>query len=509
MGSARVPESNKDYIQQVKKLKRFLYQGGGNYAFATATHEGSILPLNESLRAELYSEGKRLNVLFLNPKQDDTAFFQIKSASTGADALVVVNLHDYLPGLPGEEREEAKVFLEGLNFAREGLQDIGIPIIFWIPKMDAYLVTNHATDLYSMRRMHLWIEQTPQNDISDLKLLFPPPRVFSKASYLSKIGSYFSEFLAKMQEAKAIGYPRPKIFRQFIIPLAIYYIDKGNQHDLSSLLEEFSLEFEESARDGSEATAALAYFLNKLDLAEKILNNFLRDPDMPHTFESIISIQMMIASLKEESGDQQTAFALFKKYFSSSLNWHDDQRFYSMVKLSILTSAAHEYIRLAIELDKYDEAELALNQYSLAKKSEKDKPYNPLRFDYIPIHKQMDFAIFEAAIQLAKGNYSHSLSSLSKAKPYLKGGLWMLIQPLENYSWVNIFMIGAKIYAELGEPGKATFFASEIDELLSQALIGIQDFDEPISDELYEEAQSQVAFITGLYQNFLNQIMKP
>jgi hypothetical protein len=155
MDRSELLEGDNEYLATRKRLLRFLtHTKVGGYAFLTAKDEKIIPILNHWLIAETQKASVRVTILFLRDTPEKGVLQQIHEACKNAEALIIPNIHDLLPGLRGETRQKAKDFLFELNLERETILELDTPILFWVASMDRELILRGAPDLYSMRSMN-------------------------------------------------------------------------------------------------------------------------------------------------------------------------------------------------------------------------------------------------------------------------------------------------------------------------------------------------------------------
>ncbi len=175
--------------------------------------------VNEDLQRRLQTVGKTLRMVKIDPDSDLPPVAQLEKAidtSPRPDALIVPNLDICL-------LHAGDKFLTALNFSRETITALGLPILFWASKNTLHQLGNRAADLFSQRAINtvffggkaegapspFLFERFDQDRLNDAGLHALQPRI----DLLEK----------QLAEAEAAAYPPTRIARDIALPLAEAY----------------------------------------------------------------------------------------------------------------------------------------------------------------------------------------------------------------------------------------------------------------------------------------------
>ena len=213
---------NPETETKFKKLKRFLSEGTG-YTFATATDQRLIPEINKQLQTAL----PNTHILFF-AENDIQYIEQIRQAAEACQALIVMDI--------GELIRKNEYFIYTLNFAREEINAIGKPILFWMSNATLTKIANQANDLYSQRfYTNLHFEQklpvaALDKSFDDLLNTFEPDS--EKQNRLSSIKVLEHQLAAHTGEKAAVA-------QSIALPLALKYAEDEQREQAMSVLNEY------------------------------------------------------------------------------------------------------------------------------------------------------------------------------------------------------------------------------------------------------------------------------
>ena len=123
-------------------LSRFFFgQKSGRFLFALAWQRKRIDELNDELLMLASKENKRLEIIELTDYKTTILIKSLKEKAAGGFILLGLD----------RLREKDKNALIHINFLREELSALDVPILFWIPKGFLKYIYAEAFDLYDQR----------------------------------------------------------------------------------------------------------------------------------------------------------------------------------------------------------------------------------------------------------------------------------------------------------------------------------------------------------------------
>jgi tetratricopeptide (TPR) repeat protein len=163
------------YYANINRINRFLTRNEEyGYGFAIAEHAVIIPNINKQLIEKAAASGHLVRSVFIDPQSDSPFVQQLRNAismSPVADALIINNLGVLLPQQGNELTEDAKTFLLGLNFSREAIHKLKVPILFWLTRLELSGIGMLATDFFSQRQIsNVYFHDSPDIFAPDLTL---------------------------------------------------------------------------------------------------------------------------------------------------------------------------------------------------------------------------------------------------------------------------------------------------------------------------------------------------
>ncbi|MBL7813551.1 MAG: tetratricopeptide repeat protein [Saprospiraceae bacterium] len=135
-----------EYYRNLKMIMLHLAnpQGRG-FIFVSSLNQGLIPYINNALKEEMRAKGRPLSIVELKEGESPLQTIQ-RAASDNPNHALVINFLDILIITKGTE------VLQSLNYGRENLNHLNVPILFWASESTRQLLANQAIDLYSQRR---------------------------------------------------------------------------------------------------------------------------------------------------------------------------------------------------------------------------------------------------------------------------------------------------------------------------------------------------------------------
>ena len=227
------------YYQDLNTLVRFLTrEGEGGYVFAVAEHQGMIPQINDTLLDKVRAQGKSIYTFGFDLEAEETGIMeQLRehiARDPAPDGLIIKNLDDCL-------RQRGTAFLQELNFSREALHQLNIPLVFWVSKGNLALISNQAADLFSQRRLTTVIFEAGET------LLAKDGHLESRFNSESRNPEDYEALTLKvnllkkqLHEAEAGGYTRTRIARDIALPLATTYSELDLHQPALELLHTYA-----------------------------------------------------------------------------------------------------------------------------------------------------------------------------------------------------------------------------------------------------------------------------
>ena len=254
--------TDKNYQFNYNRLLNFLSQVESGYGFAIADDQRTIVQINQSLISDLKQKGKTVSPLFIRPDSDTPMLYQMELAAKDADAIIVGNLYDLVQNTP-----QGLDNLQVLNFGRETMRHLNVPILFWTDKSGLHLLTNHAPDFFSQRNfttLHF-----------EGKVESPLPQAFEKTEWKDYVSTeQFRQTEAKiatlrrrLESAKAAGYHPNRIANDIALPLANEYALLSMTAEAEKLLADYQPNFDETNYRQLQLRANIYHQLHQTQLA--------------------------------------------------------------------------------------------------------------------------------------------------------------------------------------------------------------------------------------------------
>ncbi|MCO6486789.1 MAG: tetratricopeptide repeat protein [Phaeodactylibacter sp.] len=212
-------------------MARFLArEGERGYMFACARDERIIRPASEAIRQSASGKtGRPVRIHYLDPEQFLPA--QLEQAARGAQGLIVLGLDEFL-------RAPDKII--SFNFAREAINKLGIPILFWATQDTLARIGNLATDLYSQRRsVNVYFDELADITVPDPFLDSRFPENLRSAEETAQLELALELQKKQLQEAVEARLSSRRIALDYALPLAKAYADLDGYGEALSILEAY------------------------------------------------------------------------------------------------------------------------------------------------------------------------------------------------------------------------------------------------------------------------------
>ena len=249
---------NPEVQQAVKRLSRFLTRGNASgYGFCVADDERHIPHINKSLLTQTANKNIKAEHIFLSPDSDLPLIEQFKKPA--AKALIVGGLFDFLMRRPD------KTGFTELNFIREAVVNLDIPIIFWVNRRTLSDIGNYAHDFFSQRAFATHFIETPAEIVKTTRSLqIENNSTQEEQEKTANRILLLSEQLEKMQQSKESTL---RILQDALLPLANAYAEEKNIVKTLELLTEYQYTIDEGNADIFLETADIYHAIYQYETA--------------------------------------------------------------------------------------------------------------------------------------------------------------------------------------------------------------------------------------------------
>ena len=223
--------TQRPYFSRINQLARFLSrEDEQGYAFACMQDE-RLLPAATSAIVEAAKNKHQTRLSVCHLEQQTPLLHQLGAALGETGGLIVQGLPHYLT-------EKGKV--QSFNYAREGIVQLGRPLLFWVDEPTLRRISNLATDLFSQRRMVVvYFDETAEVDIPDDSLQTRFREEYRSQEAYPALELQIALKKKQLREAEEAGLPAQRIATDFALPLAEAYAKLDRQRKAVELLEKY------------------------------------------------------------------------------------------------------------------------------------------------------------------------------------------------------------------------------------------------------------------------------
>ncbi len=310
-------ESKSDnFSANLNKLVRFFERTNGGYAFASTKVQAHIPTINTKLCEVLKERAKKTEFIYFDNESGFTLLEQLKQKKReDINGLVVNNITELLFSFSKNNKNVSKDTLMELNFSREKLYELRIPILFWLTDEFVSVFSNRAADLYSQRSIStVYFDNIPNEDIDnqELESSFQPKHRRSKTSQDADLKI---ELLKKqLREAEKGKYHLSDIANRLVMPLAKIY-SKLDLHNKSlNLINKYK---DYINRKNLQILMTLAKILKKANRLEEAISHYeeaITLAKLENNLNDEALSKFYIASIYLENGKPEEALPYFIEY---------------------------------------------------------------------------------------------------------------------------------------------------------------------------------------------------
>jgi tetratricopeptide (TPR) repeat protein len=250
-----------DYYRNLKMILLHLAnpQGRG-FIFASSLNQGLIPLINNALKEEMRSKNIPLSIVDLKEEELPLQTIQ-KAAAANPNHALIVNFLDILIVTEGVD------ILQSLNYGREILNHLNVPIFFWASESTRQLLANQAIDLYSQRRFaDITFEDAPLSiERPSLETRFDTK--FKTTEEYQNIKLRITLLETQLEEAKANHISDKSVCESLVPQLINAYVEYNMLDEAKKLIDTYEKCFEGTIVQ----LEALAYFHSYTQNFEKAL----------------------------------------------------------------------------------------------------------------------------------------------------------------------------------------------------------------------------------------------
>jgi tetratricopeptide (TPR) repeat protein len=298
------------FSENLQRLYRFFTRAGEfGYAFAVASDERIIPEINEHLQAKAREQERTLQVLALQSQAGPSLMAQLNAASQSADGLLITGISTFL-------NQRGKEALFNFNFSRESIQQLGIPLLFWIDAQHLSHLSRQAADLYSQRRLStLFFEKALDTLAVETRLSTRFPEAFKSSQEYERLTYRLALLQEQYEEAK--GQSSSRLLEGYLFPLAQAYSKLDLHQEVWQLLEpEAQALLDRTEPDFLVQFGDLLFAAKKYALAEQAYTKalaLLPDTHLPkrsYLLTRLGDLQKELGRMAEAQGHYEASLAL-------------------------------------------------------------------------------------------------------------------------------------------------------------------------------------------------------
>jgi tetratricopeptide (TPR) repeat protein len=455
---------SKSYYLQLRSALRFLSDKTyGAYGFAMTDYQGLIPKVMQELMQLAKDKGLHIKEIWLKKREEADFMTQISQALP-CDGLVVRNFSEYFYLTNDRNRLDA-IAMRSINFAREAILELQIPIIFWLEKESFGNLANFATDFYAQRMgSTLYFTDKPENRE---KAIRTPDFEFIDEKELSlDIALY---------ESQLADYPEAQRIEDVVFPLIEAYLTQGKMLKAMEYIAYYIPNPESLAPESQLRLADIYFRAEEKYKAEQLLQNLKSRKDLTPTLYSRLCF--LLAKVIDSDYNR---FAEAFPYLQEALQHYKIQPLISEKQVSELGMLYNDLINRLWEYGRLPEAlEYAIKMQTLFQQKYEESPAN-VRFKN------------GLAISYSKLGETHtSLGNLEKALAFYEERSRLGKELYEAYPANVSFKNGLAIsYSKLGETHTSL---GNLEKALA-----FYEYETDLFKELYEDYPANASFKNGL-----------
>lgn len=320
-----VAKQSPTYYEKIELIVNFFFQHRDNsgWMFCAIDHAGLKEEINHTLTQRLENKNVFIKILNLPLNLEENFVNHLRPLhEEGFDGIVINNLDALI-------REKGEDFIEQMNFAREMLWELNIPLLIWITSANLPLFSHYAPDFWSRRSSELIQFENPVSTESTTKLREFFPRDVADSGNSKGTILKVEVLEEQLKEAKKKDIPANKVINDIVIPLIRNYLKTYCFEEAEEVFEQYKSYFQLSSDPLHISIAAdLFHYLNQYEQAKKHYDTLLEIYEQHDSLVKKAEIFNKLGLLAFDEGDYSKAISLITKAISileSSIHKEEEQ----------------------------------------------------------------------------------------------------------------------------------------------------------------------------------------
>jgi tetratricopeptide (TPR) repeat protein len=318
------PDESLNYHKELQRLKRFFERDDDyGYIFATAEDERLIPQINRELVETAIENGVNLKIVFFYKQEDGLTpvIHQLQEAlaeTPKPDGIIIPNLDEFIRrDNKNKVIEESLRFIAELNYSREELHELRVPILFWLSKKNILLFSRIANDLLSQRRMaHTYFDAEPGFFIADENMLDRfRSEEYRSTNEFEQLYIRVNLLKKQLKDADDAKFPIRKRVNDIALPLAELYSKLDLHEDALHLIEQYQQGINPENLQQAFTIGTIKFRAKKytdaerelLEVERKLIEKDFRDSLLSQTYS-------VLGDLYDELGDLSKAQNYFDRF---------------------------------------------------------------------------------------------------------------------------------------------------------------------------------------------------
>ncbi|WP_282775284.1 tetratricopeptide repeat protein [Phaeodactylibacter xiamenensis] len=310
------------YFGLINGLARFLSREHEHgYVFATADYQPLESEIKWKLAEILRNKGKKLTVLRLEKDPNRSIRTQIEDtiAERQPDALLVQGIDELMSRdiSTGELLPEGATFVDELNYAREAMNKLSLPVVFWLSRRNLSLLANRAADLFAQRRRSVFFftyQPELEADTPHLQSRFRED--YRSSEDYKRLRLQVNLLESQLKEARQKGYSAHRIAREIALPLATKYSELDLHKQAAELLEAYDEAFDATNPQLLKQLAEIAYKAGEYLEAEKHARLGLKALATAEDSSLKAGFLITLGDVLRDNGQLEKAFRAYQQYYA-------------------------------------------------------------------------------------------------------------------------------------------------------------------------------------------------
>ncbi|MEM6804124.1 MAG: tetratricopeptide repeat protein, partial [Bacteroidota bacterium] len=306
---ASVNYMQSDFQKNLKRLHRFLSrEDERGYGFCIAQNQKDILWIEKELKERL---GGRLASVHLEIGEIGIVEQIRQVGGKDKTPLFIRNLDQVL-------RDTASDHLLELNFSREALHDLGIPMIFWVSESNFSLIANRAADLFTQRQLgslffaamnQSWEMPMQQElEVSEgAKSMLPDSEEEDKLLRIDLLKK-------QLAEAEANGLKPAQIAEEHALPLVQAYADMHRLSESREILKQWHSHLKKQDEKQLVELGDASYAQQAYEEARTYYSQALKIYQLKNKQKRTLYLYQQLGNIESTVGNLEEALTLYEKF---------------------------------------------------------------------------------------------------------------------------------------------------------------------------------------------------